>query len=436
MNTMKRKNLIIMAVISTAFFSVVLYGQNNGKTIEECLEIAFKNNPELKSQEMKIEEAKAKYNQQIGNLLPQIDTNLSYYRYEKELPSKKILIGESLDDYYADISLRQILFSGGKYVSRIDSAKFSLIAETYKYEQIKRQVILSVEKAYYGLLQTIHTLKIQNELLKRLKEQLQVTKLLYSSGKISNLDVLKVETQVALSEDMVSNLQNLVYTKSLLLAQSMGVKEPVTVQDNFPEIKENIKVNTLCLENNFKDNPELNYIKSLQEKAKYDIDESKSNLYPSIYLKTNYNIETNRVFSPHTLWSDWYIGVGLTFSLYDGGNIASQIKQAESKYEQISETVRQIEINIKTRFESARATFIDRKSRLKTTKKVLDLAKETLTTAELKYNSGKLSAIELIDAQMLWNNAEINYINNVVDYLNAVAEIKSICPNAIIEGGK
>ncbi len=429
------KILIILLLISTAFYSGMLHGQDKAKTIDECIEIAFKNNPELKSQGLKIEEAKSKYHQQIGNLLPQIDGSLSYYRYEKLLPSKKALIGESLDDYYADISLRQVLFSGGKYNARINSAKISHDAETYRYEQLKRQIILSIKKAYYDLLKNIHTLKIQNELLKKLKEQLQVSKLLYNSGKISNLDVLKIETQLALSEDIVNNLHNLIHTKSLLLAQTMGLKESVNVQDVFPEIKENIKVNTVCFDNNFKNNPEISYIKSIQEKTKHDIQESKSDLFPNISLRATYNIEDSQWFSREPSWSNWYAGVGITFPLFHGGSIISQINQAKLKYNQAGETVRQIEININTRFESARTTLMDRILRLKTTKKVLDLAKETLTTAELKYNSGKLTALELTDAQMLWNNAEINYITNAVDYLTAVAEIESICPDAIIIGG-
>ncbi len=410
----------------------MLYGQDKAKTIDECIEIAFKNNPELKSQGLKIEEMKSKYHQQIGNLLPQLDGSLSYYRYEKELPSKKVLIGESLDDYYADVSLRQILFSGGKYIARLNSAKVSLNAETYRYDQLKRQITLSVKKTYYDLLKNIHTLKIQNQLLEKLREQLQVAKLLYNSGKISNLDVLKIETQVALSEDIARNLHNLVRTKSLLLAQTMGLKEPVNVHEDLPEIKESIKVNTSCLDNNFNNNPEISYIKSIQEKTKQDIQEAKSDLFPNISLRASYNIEDSQWFFRAPRWSNWYAGIGMTFPLFHGGSIISQINQAKLKYNQTGETVRQIEININTRFESARTTLIDRISRLETTKKVLTLAKETLTAAELKYNSGKLTAMELIDAQMLWNNAEINYVNNVVDYLTAIAEIESICPQAII----
>lgn len=438
MNTIMKLKILsgILTAIMFTFNSVMLYGQDSGKTITECIDIALKYNPELKFQEMKIRETESKYRQQIGNVLPQIDAGLSYNRYEKVLPSKRTFIGESLDDYYADISLRQILFSGGKYVSRIDGTRYTLNAEKYRYEQLKRQVILSVKTAYYDLLKSKHTLKIQNELLEKLKEQQEIARLLYNSGKMTNLDVLKIATQVASSEDLVNNLSNLVYTRSLLLGQSMGLKESVVVQDNFPGIKENIEISTRCLEDGFKDNPELLYIESIQEKTKQDIREAKSDFFPTLFLRANYNIEDGNWFSEGPSWSNWYIGIGLTFPLFHGGSIVAQTKQAESRYRQISETARQIDISIRTRFEVARATLIDRASRLKTTQKVLDLAQETLTAAELKYSSGKLSTLELIDAHMLWNNAQINYINNVVDYLMAIAQIETICPDAVVERGE
>ena len=433
MNTIMKFRILSGILITTifAFNSLMLYGQDRGKTITECIDIAFNNNPELKFQEMKIREAESKYLQQIGNLLPQIDTSLSYNRFEKELPSKKVLIGESLDDYYADISLRQILFSGGKYVLEKDIARISLDAETAKYEQLKRQVKLSVEKAYYELLRTIHTVRNQKELSMKLKEQLQISQLLYNSGKISNLDVLIIETQAALSEDMINNLENLVYTKSLLLAQTMGIKEPVTIQEDIPEIRKNIKINTYCLHNNFKDHPELNYAQNLQEKSQVEIKVAKSELFPSIFFRANYNIENGDWYLADPSWSNWYVGVGITIPLFHGGSIHARVDQALARYEQISETKRRSEINIKVRFESARSNLIYQASHFETTQRILDLAKEALTTAELKYNSGKLSAIELIDAEMVWNNAQNNYINDMINYLIATAEIEAICLQAI-----
>ena len=68
-----------------------------------------------------------------------------------------------------------------------------------------------------------------------------------------------------------------------------------------------------------------------------------------------------------------------------------------------------------------------------TTKKVLELSKEALNAAELKYKAGKLTALELIDAQTVWNNAVLTYENNATDYLITLAEIEYICPEALVK---
>ncbi|MGQ9534383.1 MAG: TolC family protein, partial [bacterium] len=194
-----------------------------------------------------------------------------------------------------------------------------------------------------------------------------------------------------------------------------------------------IKINTYCLDNNFKGQPELNYVQNLQEKSQYEIKAAESELFPSIFFRANYNIENGDWYLANPAWSNWYVGVGITIPLFHGGSIHAKIDQARARYKQISETKRQSEINIKVRFESARSNLIYQASHLEATQRILDLAKEALTTAELKYNSGKLSALELIDAEMVWNNAQNNYINNMINYLIATAEIEAICPQAIAE---
>jgi outer membrane protein TolC len=116
--------------------------------------------------------------------------------------------------------------------------------------------------------------------------------------------------------------------------------------------------------------------------------------------------------------------------------ISSQVSQAKARKEQASETMKQVELNISVRFQSARATLIDRLNRLKTMEKILQLSKEAMTAAELKYSTGKLSAMELIDAQTVWNNSQLNYRNNIVDYYTALADIEYICPDAVEKESK
>ncbi|PIU82959.1 MAG: hypothetical protein COS68_06650 [Elusimicrobia bacterium CG06_land_8_20_14_3_00_38_11] len=426
---MKNTRKILLTVI-TIFLFFYIYGYCEGKTLtlEECLSTADKNNPEIISQQYKIKEMNSKYHQEISNILPQIDANMSYLKYDWQLPSKKALFGQSLDDYYAELSLKQILFGGGKNIAKIKSSRATLDAETQKYEQLKRTVHLSVKKAYYELLRALFALKTQEKLIDKLKEQYNIAQLLYNSGKTTNLDVLKIQTQLASAEDITDNLKNLVYTKSLLLGYAMGVNEQVNILFDLPGINENIKINTLCVNDEFENNPELKYIDNLVNKAKHDISAEVGEIYPTVFIRANQFWE-DKTFFPGN--QNWYAGVGLSMPLFHSGAIISKINQAKYKKSQVIETQKQVKLNLTVRFQSAQATVIDKLNRLKTTKKVLDLSKETLIAAELKYNAGKITATELLDSQTVWLNSELNYINNIIDCKISLAEIEYICPEAI-----
>ena len=359
----KRTIFLMVTVLACSHF---LFAQNKILSLEGCLNVSEKNNPELIAQQYKIKEMSSKYYQDIGNILPQIDANLSYLRYDWELPSKKALFGVSLNDYYAELSLKQVLFGGGKNIAKIKSSQATLDAEKQKYEQLRRATHLSVKKAYYELLRARFALETQEKLIEKLKEQYNIAQLLYNSGKTTNLDVLKIQTQLASAEDALDNLKNLVYTKSLLLGQTMGVNEPVEIKLFLPQIDEKIKINTFCVDNGFIDNPELKYIDSLVNKAKYDISTEIGEVFPTISFRVSEFWEDKVFFPDH---KNWYMGVGLNMPIFHGGAIISRINQAKYKKRQVIETQKQVKLNLTVRFQSARATIIDKLNRLKTIKK-------------------------------------------------------------------
>lgn len=417
-----------MAVIPFTFFYINCYCEGKTLTLEECLNVADRNNPELISQQYKIEEMNSAYKQQKSTIIPQIDANMNYLRYGSQLQSKKTLFGPSLDDYYTEISLKQILFPYEKYTEKIKSSESTLNAETYKYEQLKRTVHLSVKKAYYEQLRTQFTLQTQKELIDRLKEQYNTAQLLYNSGKTTILDVLKIQTQLTSAEDVLDNLKNLTYTKSLLLGQTMGINEAVNASFDLPEINENIKISTRCINDEFTNNPELEYINNLVKKAEYDISSVSKEKFPEIFFKADYFRE-DKTFFPYN--PNWYAGVFLSVPLFDRKVITSKINQTKYKKDQLIETQKQVKLNLLVKFQSARATVIDKLNRLKTKKKVLDLSKESLIAAELRYNTGKITATELLDTETVWLDSKLDYISNIIDCVISLAEIEYICPESI-----
>lgn len=430
---MSKKNLFLSAFIS--FIFIFSFGpvsaQNEAKkwTLDECLAVAEKNNPALVSARYKMLEMEAQYRQNLASILPQLDGNLGYLRYDKELPSKKAMFGDSPDDFTAGISLKQMIFSGGKNLSKINSIKASIEAEKYNLEMVRRSIRLSVTKAYFEQARNQFSILAQNESLAYLKEQERIVRLLYNSGKTSSLDVLRLQAQVATAEQNLEDLKSAGYTRSLLLGQSMGIKEPVLTDASESSLSvENSGVNDKCNGNAFTNYPGLKAIKLSIKKSSSDISSVIGEFYPTLYFRGDYFLE-DRSFFPGN--PNWDIGLQLTMPIFHGGEILARVNQAQYRKKQVEESFTNELLKISTSFQTAYAAVRNRFNRLKATKNVLALSKEVLTTSRLKYNTGKITVTELLDSQSLWLNSNLAYIDNLIDYRIAIAELESICPESI-----
>ena len=426
MNAIKR--LCLIALLAAGLVWGTAFGQTvpDTLTLQQCLETAERLNPDLGYQKARVSEAEAKTKQQWGALLPQVDANLNYYRYHEQLPSKRALFGPSLDDYYAEVGLKQALFNGGKYYYALRSAQAAAAAEKSKFELVRRQTQTAVRKAYYELARTIMSVSIQRDLVARLGEQFRVAELLYAGGKVSNVDVLRVETQLEIQKDNLDNLEQLSYARALGLGQAVGLERPVWPKDMLAEPAVLARPGELCVRECFKTNPELAAAQSGIEKARGERSSVRGDLLPSVSLRLNYNREDKELFPGHP---NWYAGVVMNVPLFKGGTVLSQIRQAGHRITQAEQSYRKTELSLSLRFQTFRASYLDKLNRLKTIRRIVELSRQTLLAAEVRYGAGKLSAVELFDAQSAWAASEQNYINTLAEMLSASAELEGLCPN-------
>ena len=423
----KMKNKKVFLLLLFAALPLPAAGAE-GYSLKECLSMAAGRNPDLLRERAALDENQAGYVVSRGALLPQLDATLSYQRYDQQLPSKKVLFGASLDDYYSDITVKQLLFSGGKYVSQLRSSKVSVEAQKQRLSLTERDLAFNVTKAYYEQLRAAQTLEIQKSVLEKLSQQRVAAQLLYNGGRTSVVDVLKIQTNESAQRDAVANAENQVYVKALALGQAMGVEEPVWAAFAMPQINETAAFEKTIPAAVLDANPEMLYAARNVEKSGLEIKTALASHYPALYLKGTYFMEDKEFFPGN---ANSYAGVFLALPIYYGGAVSAQTDRAGARYAQARETERKARLSLYSRYAAAVSTALDKKERVATSAKTLELAKETLTASELRYSAGKISVLDLLDAQNLWSNAYMSYANVTFDYLINTAEVKAIWPEAV-----
>ena len=415
-------------MISFAFMPVGLIAAEGPYTIEECLTKAEAGNPDLLREKEILLEFQSGYSSSKGPLLPQIDATYIYQRYGEQEPGKKVIYGPSLDNYYSDFTFKQLLYSGGKYMAQLHSSRAMVEAQQQRVEQIRRDLTLIINKAYYEQLRALHALEIQKSVLEKLSQQRVVAQLLYNGGKTSVVDVLRIKTNESAQQDAVKNAENQVYVKALALGQAMGVEAPVGAALSMPRVNEGAVYEKEIPAAVLDSNPNMLYAAHTIEKNNFDVTATKAEHYPDVYFKGSMYAEDKKMFPGNR---NNYAGVFFSLPIYRGNSMAAQTDKARSRSRQAQEAARETRLSLYARYASAVSVALDKKDRLSTSAKTVDLAHETWTASELRYSSGKISVVDLLDAQNLWSNANLSYINLVFDYLESAAEVKAIWPDAI-----
>ena len=406
--------------------------------LETALSIADSANPEIRSGLSRIREQQQRRIQVKSNLLPQVSASASYARLGLTPPGKKYLLGASNNDIYTDVTVKQLVFDGGKYKYQISATDTLTKAGEQKLSQARRNIRLAVATAYYETVKAKYAVTVQRELIQRMQAQVNIAELLFDGGKNSSLDVVRLRTQVLTAQGQLNTLESQVRAKQYRLAQAMGIRDTCIVADSvMPQQQDNeIQIDESSLAKELDETPELSVAQAQYGKSLLDERVIKADYLPTVSVNAGYNFEgstfmVNQPSGVVTKNPNWTIGASVTVPVYRGGGVRSQEAQAHERVEQAADAVEQTKVNLTARLRSSIESINDKREKIITAKQILESADETVRTAELRYSTGKLSAFELIDAQNVFVRAQQDFFNARVDYRIALEELAVLCPSIL-----
>jgi len=422
---MKASIIAIGLLISINF----LYSQEEKSvktlTLGEAVSTAFQQHPILKSSEYLVDAARFKVQQVKSGYFPQLIFNTSYTRWDWILPNKRIFLGNSLDDIYAEFSLQQLIYSGGKTSLQYDIAQNNVSLESLNNRRLQQSIAFSVTRSYLLLLKAERLVKVQEFAVANLREHAAMANLLYQSGKVSQLDVLKAQTQLALANEELVKAQNAVTIRRHELLGAMGIDSTFAFQtvdfvESLWEHEKEKMYNEDSLLTILEYHPDLEKARVDAQGKEVEVSLARSDYYPTVFLKGIYNWESSQIPPGH---KNWNVGIGLSFPIYQGWATSSAVQQAQARFQASSSTVQAVRQKLIVAIRSSLINIYDTRSRVKSAKETMQLAEETEKVANLKYRTGKGTSLDVLDAELLLTNSRINYTQVLTDYAIAVAEL-------------
>ena len=117
------------------------------------------------------------------------------------------------------------------------------------------------------------------------------------------------------------------------------------------------------------------------------------------------------------------VGVAVDIPLFEGGQIGARVRQEQAKLSaarhRLSELKLQIRLDVETAILNARSA----NERIQATKTAIASADESLRIEREKYDVGKGSITDVLDAQSALLDSQTNYYRAVADYNTALAQV-------------
>ncbi|NDO79867.1 outer membrane channel protein TolC [Citrobacter sp. NCU1] len=420
-----KKLLPILIGLSLSGFSTLSQAEN----LMQVYQQARLSNPELRKSAADRDAAFEKINEARSPLLPQLGLGADYtysngYRDANGIDS---------NETSASLQLTQTLFDMSKWRALTLQEKSAGIQDvTFQTDQ--QTLILNTATAYFNVLSAIDALSFTEAQKQAIYRQLDQTTQRFNVGLVAITDVQNARSQydTVLADEVTArnNLDNAVET----LRQVTGNYYPELASLNVDGFKTNKPqaVNALLKE---AENRNLTLLQARlsQDLAREQIRLAQDGHLPTLDLNASTGISDTSYSGSKTnstQYDDSNLGqnkIGLSFSLplYQGGQVNSQVKQAQYNFvgasEQLESAHRSVVQTVRSSFNNINASI----SSINAYKQAVISAQSSLDAMEAGYSVGTRTIVDVLDATTTLYNAKQQLSSARYNYLINQLNIKS-----------
>ncbi len=428
---------IILLVMLGISISLSGYAQDKKKmTVEESVKVGLENSNFLHSSKMNMKYAEAKSKEVNTFRLPSLTFGASYTRlsevdpFSVSTPFGKFNISPAIfNNYNFKVTLQQPLFTGFKLESNSKMADLSYKASKEDFNSDKNELIYNIKKAYWGLFQANQIKKVTEENVAQVQAHLTDVKNLFDQGLATKNDVLKVQVQLGEAQLRLIDSKNAVQLANINLDNILGISLSTEIEpvNNIEKRSKDVSDLSSLLDKAYSVRPELKSMDYRVKASETGITAAKSDWWPQLYLTGNYYYSrpNQRILPTQDKFNaTWDISVSMSFNLWNWGATSDRTDAAEAQFEQAKDGYKVLKDRVTLEVTANYLNINKSEEKMTVSEQSVKQAEENYKVTDEKFKNGLALNSDLLDAEVALLQAKTNYIQSVVDYELALAQLK------------
>ncbi len=471
---MKIKNTIAISLLLIFIPTLLMAEEEYSMDFNSALKQMLETNSLLKS--VRYEREKANYDRKaaMGLYFPKIDINFSYTHINEPItmdfnPLRDAMINlsaeayakgvvtanSSMTPYYNNLkngfiqnadsnpalarsnfietiqeqnfwsvsaTVKQPLFTGGKIIAANKAAEAVYVASSEKERYTQYALTTELASRYYALRLAIKIVEVRKQVLDGMAEHLNQAKKLEENGMIASAERLHAE--VAYSEAL-REYKKALKDKDTAMA---ALRNTLSSEKDILPVSELFLVTDIHEMSYYKKkaselNPVLAQLRANQTIAHQAYMKELARYSPDIFAFGSKNLVYKNLSETTP---EWYVGVGATFTLFDGMSRYNNLQAAGNLEKKVDEAIAQANKDIDTLVEKSYNELLKDMEQIETLEKAIEFAREYLRVREASFASGFGTSIDVVDARLNLSKVEIERLNSMYEFDISLASLLEV----------
>jgi outer membrane protein len=427
------KKIIIYNILTLLFLAPTLNGQEI-LTLDQAMDLAKKNNPQISIQQLEEQIAQLQVNKATVGMVPRVDWNAnigSAFNYVNQ----EFISGTTISRFgrnfapNTNVSVNYNLYDGNNMKTRLSILEEQSARQSIVSKNAEELLINEVINNYYLIARQKEGLKFLNTVIKYYNERLNITEQRWQIGRGSKLDFLQSQNDYNTQQTDIKNaqllLKNLKTRMNLLLNRDpdtdFDITEPLATMENYNISEAYTKAE--------KESEELALLSKDLDINALQVKQIQSQKKPqvNVFGTFGYSFSTsNAGFLLFNQSTGTNMGISAVWNIFDGGAVRNQTNIAKYRSQVLFKQREQIQQRIKSELTLAYNQWQIAGETLKLEETNQSLAEENLQISLEKFRLGASTILEVNDAQQRFDNASNRYINALYNLKFAALEMERL----------
>ena len=382
-------------------------------TLEQSIQLALKNNPDLATAQQRVAATRAGLQQTDAALWPQLRVSESYTASDNPVQAFMMTLNQrafnlganfnhpdTTDNLNTKVLAHWSLYDGGATLANRQAAKLNTEAAGQSLAAARNDLVFEVTRAYHTIHKARQFVTAAESAVTNLTATVNVASNRFAAGTALKTDILDAQVRLAESEEHLLRARNALALAETIFRNVLGVPDtPALTAANLPlrsndRWSENVNSGTVSVGGISR--PELAAARTSVAAADRQVRAAQAGYVPQLKAFASYDLDSG---DASHFKDSWIAGVSVELNVFDGFLTRGKVREARANLEAARQQERKVDLAVALETRQAQLNLNEALARLATTGKSVTQAEESVSLTKDRYANGLALLTQLLDAE-------------------------------------